>query len=88
MTQAVRIERQGAVATVILERPAARNAVDPATAERLADAFLEIERDGALAASVLWGADGTFCAGADTTTSLPPSAFETGLFPPIMQLSM
>jgi enoyl-CoA hydratase len=65
MTQAVRIERQGAVATVILERPAARNAVDPATAERLAAAFLEIERDAALATSVLWGADGTFCAGAD-----------------------
>jgi len=65
MTEAVRIERQGAVATVILERPAARNAVDPATAGRLAAAFLEIERDDALRVSVLWGAGGTFCAGAD-----------------------
>jgi enoyl-CoA hydratase len=65
MTEAVRIERQGAVATVILERPGARNAVDPATAERLAAAFLEIERDDALRVSVLWGAGGTFCAGAD-----------------------
>ena len=65
MTEPVRIERQGAVATVILERPEARNAVDPATAERLAAAFLEIERDDALRVSVLWGAGGTFCAGAD-----------------------
>ena len=65
MTESVRIERQGAVATVILERPEARNAVDPATAERLAAAFLEIERDAALRVSVLWGAGGTFCAGAD-----------------------
>src|SRR5512137_1853572 len=61
----VRIERAGHVATVILERPAARNAVDPATAARLADAFLEIERDPQLRVSVLWGAGGTFCAGAD-----------------------
>ena len=65
MTEAVRIERQGPVATVILERPGARNAVDPATAGQLAAAFLEIERDSALHVSVLWGAGGTFCAGAD-----------------------
>jgi enoyl-CoA hydratase len=63
--QSVRIERAGHVATVILERPAARNAMDPATAARLADAFLEIERDPQLRVSVLWGAGGTFCAGAD-----------------------
>jgi enoyl-CoA hydratase len=65
MTESVRIERQGTVATVILERPAARNAVDPATAARLAEAFLEIERDDSLRVAVLWGAGGTFCAGAD-----------------------
>jgi len=65
MTESVRIEREGAVATVILERPGARNAVDPATAGQLAAAFLEIERDGAIRVSVLWGAGGTFCAGAD-----------------------
>jgi enoyl-CoA hydratase len=61
----VRIERAGHVATVILERPEARNAVDPATAAKLADAFLAIERDADLRVSVLWGTGGTFCAGAD-----------------------
>ena len=65
MSEAVRIERQGAVATVVLERPAARNAVDAETAAGLAKAFLEIERDDGLRVSVLWGAGGTFCAGAD-----------------------
>jgi hypothetical protein len=39
--------------------------VDPATAQMLAAAFLEIEADESLKASVLWGAGGTFCAGAD-----------------------
>ena len=65
MTGAVRIERQGPVATVILERPAVRNAVDPATATRLAEAFLDIDRDETARVAVLWGAGGTFCAGAD-----------------------
>jgi AcrR family transcriptional regulator len=35
----VRIERQGAVTTVIIDRPAARNAIDRATAQALAEAF-------------------------------------------------
>jgi len=65
MSDAVRVERQGAVATVILERPAARNAVDPATASELAAACLDIEHAPDLRVSVLWGAGGTFCAGAD-----------------------
>jgi enoyl-CoA hydratase len=65
MADSVQVERQGSVATVVLERPRARNAVDPATAEALAAAFLAIERDDSLRVSVLWGAGGTFCAGAD-----------------------
>lgn len=65
MTENVRIERSGAVATVILDRPAVRNAVDPATAAALAEAFLAIERDDAIHVAVLWGAGDTFCAGAD-----------------------
>ncbi len=65
MTSEVRIERQGAVATVILHRPGVRNAVDPSTAEQLAQAFIEIERDDAVRVAVLWGEGGNFCAGAD-----------------------
>jgi enoyl-CoA hydratase len=65
MTAAVRIERAGPTATVILERPAVRNAVDPPTAAALAEAFADLDRDEAVHAIVLWGAGGTFCAGAD-----------------------
>ena len=62
---AVRIEHRDAVTTVILDRPEVRNAVDRPTAEALADAFLAFERDESRAVAVLWGAGGTFCAGAD-----------------------
>jgi enoyl-CoA hydratase len=65
MTESVRIERAGAVATVILHRTEVRNAVDPATAASLARAFLALDADPAVHAMVLWGAGGTFCAGAD-----------------------
>ena len=65
MPEAVRVDRAGPVATVVLERPAVRNAVDPATAAALATAFTELDDDPAVQSIVLWGAGGTFCAGAD-----------------------
>ncbi|BDM71010.1 enoyl-CoA hydratase [Streptomyces nigrescens] len=61
----VRVERAGPVTTVVLSRPDRRNAVDGATARQLADAFREFEADDGARAAVLWGADGTFCSGAD-----------------------
>jgi enoyl-CoA hydratase len=61
----VRIEKQGHVSTVILSRPAARNAVDRAHAEALAAAFAAFERDDDARVAVLWGEGGSFCAGAD-----------------------
>ena len=61
----VRSERDGPVTTVVLDRPHARNAVDRETADALADAFRAFEADGEAAVAVLWGASGTFCAGAD-----------------------
>jgi enoyl-CoA hydratase len=61
----VYVERKDAVTTVVLNRPEARNAVDRATADALADAFLAFEKDDAAKVAVLWGAGGTFCAGAD-----------------------
>ncbi|MEV5552825.1 crotonase/enoyl-CoA hydratase family protein [Nonomuraea wenchangensis] len=60
----VRVERQGSVTTVVISRPEARNAVDRATADALADAFRGFEESDADVA-VLWGEGGTFCAGAD-----------------------
>lgn len=61
----VRVERNGPVTTVIIDRPEVRNAVDRETAQALADAFREFERDESAAAAVLYGDHGAFCAGAD-----------------------
>src|SRR6188508_1959694 len=60
----VRVERSGPVTTVILDRAAAKNAVDRDTAQALADAFRAFDDDTARV-GVLWGDHGTFCAGAD-----------------------
>ncbi|GBG24475.1 Methylglutaconyl-CoA hydratase, mitochondrial [Hondaea fermentalgiana] len=63
----VRYERSfdGTVATIVLDRAAQRNAVDGATAEALFAAFRAFEEDERAKVAVLWGANGTFCAGAD-----------------------
>ena len=61
----VRVEHRGAVTTVILNRPEARNAVDGPTATALADAFRAFDADPDAAVAVLWGDGGHFCAGAD-----------------------
>jgi enoyl-CoA hydratase len=61
----VRIEKQGRVWTVIHARPAAKNAMDPESAEALAAAFRSFDRDPEAAVAVLWGEGGAFCAGFD-----------------------
>jgi enoyl-CoA hydratase len=61
----VHVERRGAVTTVVIDRPAARNAIDRATAQALADAFRDFDADPAQHVAVLCGANGHFCAGAD-----------------------
>jgi enoyl-CoA hydratase len=63
--EAVRIERDGPVFTVLLSRPDRRNAVDGATARALADAFREFDSEEDAAVAVLHGEGGVFCAGAD-----------------------
>jgi len=61
----VRVERSGPVVTVLIDRPEVRNAVDADTAAALADAFRTVDADDTVRATVLTGAGGTFCAGAD-----------------------
>jgi len=59
------VDRSGPVTTVILDRPDVRNAVDGPTAAALAEAFADFDADDDAAVAVLFGAGGTFCAGAD-----------------------
>ncbi|WP_043287376.1 crotonase/enoyl-CoA hydratase family protein [Paraburkholderia oxyphila] len=61
----VRIEARAQVATIVLERPERRNAIDRPVAEALAAAFARFEANPQWRAAVLFGAGGTFCAGAD-----------------------
>lgn len=59
------IENNGPVTTLIIDRPALRNAVDRPTAEALAAALRAFEADPQARVAVLAGAGGSFCAGAD-----------------------
>jgi enoyl-CoA hydratase len=57
--------RRGSVLVLTLNRPEVRNAIDTETAGAVSHALDELEADPALAAAVLTGAGGTFCAGMD-----------------------
>lgn len=61
----VRVEREGFVTTVIIDRPTVRNAVDRDTAAALLAAFEAFAADTSARVAVLTGSGGTFCAGAD-----------------------
>jgi enoyl-CoA hydratase/carnithine racemase len=62
----VRVETGGGIATVVLERPEAINAISTALATALAEAFEPLGTDPGVRAVVLTGAgERGFCAGAD-----------------------
>jgi enoyl-CoA hydratase len=62
---AVNVEIDYPVYTVIINNPEVKNAVDRQTAVQLAIAFREFEKDSKALVAVLWGANATFCAGAN-----------------------
>jgi enoyl-CoA hydratase len=61
----INIEIEYPVYTVIINNPEVKNAVDRETAMQLANAFRAFERDDKALVAVLWGANGTFCSGAN-----------------------
>src|SRR5260370_39795451 len=61
----VRIEKAGPVWTIIHDRPEARNAMDPDSADALTAAFLAFDADKDASVAVFYGAGGAFCAGWD-----------------------
>jgi len=66
MSERASVARDGAVATVTVNRPEARNALDSATLDALLHAFTGVDRDGAIRCAILTGAgDRAFVAGAD-----------------------
>ena len=61
----VTVEKSGAVWTVVHNRPEARNAMDPESADALTRAFLDFDADSEARVAVLYGEGGAFCAGWD-----------------------
>ena len=61
----IRVEQNGSVWTVIHSRPEARNAMDPASARELFEAFVAFDGDDDASVAVFWGEGGAFCAGWD-----------------------
>lgn len=61
----VLLERTGAVATIVLNRPSSLNAVDLELAQQLADVSELVERDDSIRCVVLRGAGEHFMAGGD-----------------------
>jgi enoyl-CoA hydratase len=66
------LEKRGHIALITINRPEARNALNPEMLCRLADSFLEFDRDPDLRVAILTGAgDKAFCSGGDLALTLP-----------------
>jgi enoyl-CoA hydratase len=65
MTDEVAVSIAGGVMTIAIDRPQQRNAMTLAVAEGIAAALTELDDDPGIAAAVLTGTGGTFCAGMD-----------------------
>ena len=65
-------EKSGRVARVTLNRPEARNAIDPETHDLLWATWEDFAADDSVDVAILTGAGDAFCAGADLKTYIPP----------------
>lgn len=65
MSDEILTERHGRVLVITINRPEARNAVNLAVSQGLADATDELDEDADLSVAVITGAGGNFCAGMD-----------------------
>lgn len=63
--QTIRFEVREQVATLTLDNPTKRNALDPAMREEIAQVVATLRRDRDIRALVLTGANGHFCSGGD-----------------------
>jgi enoyl-CoA hydratase/carnithine racemase len=65
-------EKRDRIAYVTINRPEAKNAVDPETHELLWKTWEDFRDDDSLDVAILTGAGDAFCAGADLKTFIPP----------------
>ena len=65
-------EKRDRIAYITLNRPEAKNAIDPETHELLWQTWEDFRDDDSLDVAILTGAGDAFCAGADLKTYIPP----------------
>jgi len=71
VTETVVYEKRDRIAFVTLNRPEAKNAIDPPMHDELCRIWRDFRDDDSLDVAILSGAGGTFCAGADLRTFVP-----------------
>jgi enoyl-CoA hydratase len=67
----VEFEKQGHVAVVTLNRPDARNSINPEVGARLAESWEQVRDDDEIRVAVVTGTGSAFCAGADLGQLIP-----------------
>jgi enoyl-CoA hydratase/carnithine racemase len=72
MPEKVLYEKRDRIAYVTLNRPEARNAIDPETQDLLVETWADFRDDDSVDVAILTGAGEAFCAGADLKTYIPP----------------
>jgi enoyl-CoA hydratase/carnithine racemase len=85
MDSVLLVEREGAVATLTMNRPATRNALDPELLAALGSGLRETTADPSIHAVVLTGAGDAFCSGADLKGALGDLEAGADLGPRIAQ---
>jgi enoyl-CoA hydratase len=74
MSDVLRVENSEGIATLTLNRPEARNALNRALRDAIRETFAALERDETVGAVILTGAGAAFCAGLDLKELSQPGA--------------
>jgi enoyl-CoA hydratase/carnithine racemase len=72
MPEKVLYEKRDRIAYITLNRPEARNAIDPETQDLLVETWADFRDDDSVDVAILTGTGEAFCAGADLKTYIPP----------------
>lgn len=81
MSESILVEHLDGVCRVTINRPERRNALDPASRDRLLEVIAEARADTSVRSLLLGGAGGAFCTGADVSPGVsgpPPAADKDG----------
>ena len=68
----LRYEKRDRIAYVTIDRPEARNAIDPDVHELMIETWADFAEDDSVDVAILTGTGEAFCAGADLRTYIPP----------------